>query len=329
MSASQTDGSAPDELSVKQAIEWMVRLHSGEATPADHQACSSWRAARPAHEQAWSRLQALTTRVQSLPSDLSHATLGDSPARRKYNRRFALKTLSIVCGVGSLAWGSQALLPWRSMLASYASDIGEQRQVTLADGTAVHLNTQTAFDADYSDSRRRIRLYRGELLITTAHDPASRYRPFIVETRFGDIQALGTEFRVWDQGTSVLVAVFEGAVEIRRQQPGEAVRLDAGQQTVFSAGGLLSRVNIVPADTDGIAWTEGMIVADRMRLGELVAQLDRYLPGRIRCDDAVADLWISGVFPLNQPAKVLAAVARTLPVKIDMLTSYWISLKPA
>jgi transmembrane sensor len=82
------------------------------------------------------------------------------------------------------------------------------------------------------------------------------------------------------------------------------------------------------ANEEAIAWTEGVIVADRMPLGQLVAELDRYLPGKLRCDPAVADLTISGVFPLDQPARILAAIARTLPVRVDSFTEYWITLRP-
>ena len=72
----------------------------------------------------------------------------------------------------------------------------------------------------------------------------------------------------------------------------------------------------------------GFIVADRMPLGDLVAELDRNMPGKLRCDPAIAGLTISGVFPLDQPARILAAIARTLPVQIDTFTSYWITLRP-
>jgi hypothetical protein len=34
------------------------------------------------------------------------------------------------------------------------------------------------------------------------------------------------------------------------------------------------------------------------------------------------------VFPLDQPARILAAIARTLPVQIDSFTAYWITLRP-
>lgn len=321
----------PDDLCVRQAIDWMVRLNSGVATEADVAACCDWRAAHSDHDQAWLRLEALGNRVHSLPAEIAHATLGDSPSRKKYNRRFTLKTLGVLLGAGTLAVVGKSVAPWQTLLAAYSTGIGQQRRVTLADGTVIQLNTHTALDAEYDDTYRRIRLYRGELLIATAPDPSARHRPFIVQTRLGNIRALGTQFRVQQRERSMLVAVFEGAVEVQTPQGHGAVRIDAGQQAVFEAGAAVTQqaVAIAQADSDAIAWTDGMIVANKMRLGDLIAEMDRYVPGRIRCEDSVANLRISGVFPIQAPEKILAAIGRTLPVRIDMFTGYWITLRPA
>jgi transmembrane sensor len=59
------------------------------------------------------------------------------------------------------------------------------------------------------------------------------------------------------------------------------MRVDAGREGC-SMQGLVGRLSA--ANEEAIAWTEGVIVADRMPLGQLVAELDRYLPGKLRCD---------------------------------------------
>jgi len=104
------------------------------------------------------------------------------------------------------------------------------------------------------------------------------------------------------------------------------VRIDAGRKALFGRQGLIGSLS--PANEEAVAWTDGFIVADRMPLGELIAELDRSMPGKLRCDPAIAALTISGVFPLDQPARILAAIARTLPVQIDTFTPYWITLRP-
>jgi transmembrane sensor len=320
------DPVAPGGDIVMIAIDWMVKLQSGAATEQEREACRRWRAAEARHELAWQRLQSLSERVSTLPSALAHGSIGDANNRHRHNRRFAVKSLCVALGVGLLAAGGNELLPWRTLMADYATKAGERRRVMLADGTAVELNTATAIDAAYDEQSRLVRLHRGEVLITTAKEKDRAYRPFVVHTRFGQARALGTRFQVRDSEAGMRVAVFEGAVEFKPAVASLPIRIDAGRQGLFDRQGLIGSLS--PTNEEVVAWTDGYIVADRMPLGELVAELDRSMPGKLRCDPAIAGLTISGVFPLDQPARILAAIARTLPVQIDTFTSYWITLRP-
>lgn len=308
------------------AIDWMVKLQSGAATDAERDACQRWRAQHAQHELAWTRLQSLSDRMAGLPPALAHGTIGASQSRTRHNRRFALKTLSIALGVGVLALAGEKVIPWQPLLAQYSTRAGERRRVVLADGTVVDLNTSTAIDARYDEQARLLQLHRGELLITTAPEHRTQYRPFLVQTRLGQARALGTRFQMRDTEAGVLVAVFEGAVEFTSEHAIEPVRIDAGQQGLFGQRGLIAALS--QANEETVAWTDGFIVANSMRLGDLVTELDRYMPGKLRCESSIANLPISGVFPIDQPARILAALARTLPVRIDTFTSYWITLRP-
>jgi transmembrane sensor len=323
MAPGESDKPGPNVVAA--AIDWMVCLQSGSATAAEHEACCRWRAQDATHELAWSRLQVLRDGVATLPAALTHATIGDSAARRKHARRFALKTLSVILATGAAA-GIASHAPWAPLLAQYSTRQGQRRRVVLADGTVVELNTATAVDIHYDNKTRLIELHRGEILVTTAPDSAGRHRPFMVGTRLGTARALGTRFRVHDRDGVMLVAVFQGAVEFSGKRTGTTTRIDAGHQGQFDADG--PRGEQGRADDDAVAWKDGMIVAERMPLGQLVAELNRYRSGWLRCDEAVANLPISGVFPIDQPARILAAVLRTLPVQAEAFTSYWITLRP-
>ncbi|MDR6741098.1 transmembrane sensor [Herbaspirillum sp. 1173] len=321
-----SERTAPNDDIVMAAIDWMVRLQSGSATDHEHEACRRWRAEQPQHELAWQRLQSLSERVATLPRALAHGSIGASEARTRNNRRFALKTLCVATGAGLLAASAARWTPWQAWMAGYTTRTGERRRITLADGTLLQLNSATAVDVSFDEQQRLIRLFRGEVLITTGHEERPSYRPFLVQTRLGQARALGTRFQLRDAEEGMRLAVYEGAVEFRSQNENAPVRVDAGRQGLFDAQGLVGR--LLAANEQAIAWTDGVIVADRMPLGQLVAELDRYLPGKLRCDPAVAGLTISGVFPLDQPARILAAIARTLPVRVDSFTDYWITLRP-
>ncbi|MNP16292.1 fec operon regulator FecR [compost metagenome] len=71
-----------------------------------------------------------------------------------------------------------------------------------------------------------------------------------------------------------------------------------------------------------------MLVADDWRLGDFIAQLQRYRSGHLGCDPAVAALRISGAFHLGNTDTVLDNLTSTLPVRIRRFSRYWVSVEP-
>ena len=198
--------------------------------------------------------------------------------------------------------------------ADFVTAAGEQRDTTLADGSRLLLDTGTAVDVAFSADSRVVRLRRGRILAVTAPDPAPRARPFIVETADGRVQALGTRFTVQRLAGSTLATVLEARVALHVADAGEAPILDAGQAARFNRHGLIERHAAPPG---GDAWITGMLVADNMPLGELVAELARYRAAPLACDPSAAALRISGAFPLRDTERALAALGGALPVRVE------------
>lgn len=320
---------------VEQAASWMATLQSGEATTDDEAACARWRASHPLHELAWQRMQSMDDQLRSglrqLPPVMARRTL---QGVRQQSRRGALKALA---GLGAFAvtgggaWIIAEPLPLRQMTADHATRTGERRTVTLTDGTRVTLNTATAIDVRFSATLRQIQLRTGEIEVATAQDIQGR--PFEVATRLGRISPLGTRFTVRDvdadagqaHDNPVLVAVTEGAVSIAPRLGGTGLRLPAGQQTRFTATAVEPPETF---DAANAAWLDDMIVADRMPMPRFIAELGRYRRGVLRCDPALADLVVSGAFPLDDTDAVLALLQEALPVRTRSLTRYWVTLVP-
>jgi transmembrane sensor len=321
------DSAAIDPAVLDQAAHWFVRLASGQASVGDRDALTLWRAANPEHERAWQRLQGMEQTLRggasAMPAPLARAALGGAVDQ---SRRRALKTLALAGAVGSAAlWTRQQGL-WQHWSADYRSGVGEQRALVLADGTQVLLNTDSAIDVRFDDTQRRLILRSGELRVITAHDP--RNRSFIVATGDGTLRPLGTRFTVrrLDGERQTRLGVSEGAVEVRPHDAAAAPLLvQAGQQTVFSAAGALPPQ---PLDEAAVSWTDGTLSAERMRLGDFLAELGRYRPGRLHCDPAVAGLRLTGSYPLKDTDRILAAVQQTLPVKVSSFTRYWVNVGP-
>ncbi len=58
----------------------------------------------------------------------------------------------------------------------------------------------------------------------------------------------------------------------------------------------------------------------------MVSTLRRYRNGILRCDPAVAELRLSGTFPLKNTDAILGVIAKMLPVKIQSVTRYWVHI---
>lgn len=304
-----------------QGLQWLVLMWSGEASEAEQAALRRWRGAHPDHERAWQRLQHMDTRLLDVvpaPAMRALAVSGRQRARRKALRLMGL-ALAAGAGVGA------ARLAWREIpvyTAAYRSAVGQRREIALDDGTRITLNSDSAIDVDYDAGARRILLRRGEIYIETGHAPAAAGRPFLVRTDLGEVRALGTRYSVWRQPRQVSVQVFEGAVEIR-PGAGQAMRLEAGEGAVFDAGGAGR-----PGPARPASWVQGLLVADRMRLEDFLAEVARHRPGLLRCEPEVASLIVSGVYPLGDTDRILAALLTALPLRISRLTRYWVSVGP-
>jgi transmembrane sensor len=310
-----------DRRIAREAARWFVRLQSPGVDESQHQACARWRAERPEHERAWQLAESFSARSRLIPESLASATLDRVPDQA---RRRAIKALALLIMAGPAALIVQRSAHWQQFAADMRSGTGERRDFTLTDGTQIQLNTDSAIDIAFTDHQRKVRLVRGEILITTGKD--SLNRPFVLETAEGAIQPIGTRFAVRQFSDSTQVAVLEGAVQVSTlTQPDRVVRLDAGQQLRFDKQRIEPACAVQPEQTD---WSRGVLKADHMRVADFARELSRYRPGLLRCDPAVAELQVSGAFQLFDTDQALDALAQVLPVSILYRTRYWVTITP-
>lgn len=71
-----------------------------------------------------------------------------------------------------------------------------------------------------------------------------------------------------------------------------------------------------------------MLVVENQRLGDLLATLSEYRHGYLGVDSRIADLRISGSFPLHDTDRALAALPPSLPVRIERHTDWWVRVVP-
>ncbi|NMU89471.1 iron dicitrate transport regulator FecR, partial [Achromobacter ruhlandii] len=84
-----------------------------------------------------------------------------------------------------------------------------------------------------------------------------------------------------------------------------------------------------PLDAAAAAWTDGMLVANRMRLDRFRAELGRYRQGLGQCESELAGKLVTGAFRLDDTDEALALLARVLGVRVRYRTRYWVTVVPA
>ncbi|MDW9242514.1 fecR family protein [Burkholderia cepacia] len=312
----------------RRAVEWWVDRQAGRTGEAFDAALARWRAEDPAHDAAWRHIETMQQRLGGLTAGLdpqaAHAALLSPRAGR---RRAAVKALAVLLFAGGAAWMAEPARRAAIWPADLRTAVGERRTVTLADRTVVVLDTDTALDVRFDAAARRLRLLRGTIMVTSGHDDRVPARPLVVATAQGELRPLGTRFAVRQRDGATRIEVFAGAVRVQPDDAAARARvIAAGEGADFTRDAIG-----VPAPLDAYAsaWTGGMLVASRMRLADLVAELDRYRRGSLRCDAAVADLRVSGTYPLDDPARVLDTLKATLPIDVRYLTRYWATVVPA
>ena len=315
-----------DPQVLEEAAEWLMRLSERELSEHERAEWERWKVSSPERDRAWSRAQLLQSKFGGLPPALAMSALDrpDSPERRA-----ALGKLAILLALAPAGWGSWKLAQSQQWSADYRTDVGQRRELTLADGSRITLNTATAIDVVFDDRQRLIHLREGEILVQTAVDTAPLPRPFLISTRQGSMQALGTRFTVREVSTRTHLAVIDGAVRVILADNRQTLPLivNAGQRTDFSSQ---TFGDLAPTDRYIGSWTQGMLMADKMRLADFVAELTRYRRGFLRCDPAIADLRISGAFPISDTDRTLSMLVHTYPVLANShLRGYWVTLSPA
>ncbi|MHA3734665.1 FecR domain-containing protein [Pseudomonas sp. Eth.TT006] len=303
------------------AIAWQLSLDSG--SPLEREEFAKWHAAHEEHARAWRQLGMLDQRFSVANGPARSALLQSREGIRRRVRKLGSGLASIVAVVSLALLFGDRYLPLDYWLADQRTATGEQRTLRLADGTVLNLNTHSAVDVRFDARQRLIVLQEGEIQVETGHGDA---RPFIVETREGSMRALGTRFLVKREAQGTRLSVLQSAVAAHPQDHPEEQILREGQQVLIRN----DRLDPVAALNPGAdAWTRGMLVVDNARLADLVQELGRYRRGYLGVAPEVADLRITGSFPLHDTDKALSALLPTLPVQIERHTPYWVTVAKA
>jgi len=303
------------------AIAWQLCLDGGQGSEAEREEFAKWYATHDEHARAWMQLGMLDGRFAGTTGPARSALMRSREGASRQMRKVGRGVAGLALALGLTLFLGDRLLPVNYWLADQRTATGEQRTIRLADNTLIRLNTHSALDVKFDARQRRVILQEGEIFVETGNheDP----RPFIVETEDGQMRALGTKFLVKRKDDGTLLSVLQSAVAAHPQATGNEMILHEGQQMLIQRHSLGPMVALAPGAD---AWMRGMLVVDNTPLKDVIAELGRYRPGHLGVASDVADLRITGSFPLNNTDLALKALMPTLPVEIEERTHWWVTV---
>jgi transmembrane sensor len=283
----------------REAANWLARLSLGGLSGEDAAKFDAWRAEDQRHQDIFARLQGALGRVEGAGPVLrdAHARAKQAEARK---RRI----------VGGVAAVSLLGLTWLwlpiGIFADLRSGRGEIKAVQLADGSRLWLDAQSAVDLDFTDSERRVRLLHGRAHFDVAHGP----KPFIVETRGGQVEDIGTAFDVVQTPGGGSAIVTGGMVRLRAGE--DALVLKQGQAASWRDGTAAMATNADELVQESQGWRRHEFSFRHRPLGDVIAELDRYSSRKlVLLNGGASRRLVDGIIRTSDIEQGIASLARS------------------
>jgi len=142
------------------------------------------------------------------------------------------------------------LLMYQFLQRDQFTTTNQTQQIALKDNSKVYLNTNSQLRIIDFNERKRALSLKGEAYFEVARDES---RPFIVETHWGTVQVLGTQFNTLATDSNLVVSVASGLVQVSTENESEILK--AGESVLVSAG----KFRREPNNQNFLAWQNGVL----------------------------------------------------------------------
>ena len=184
---------------------------------------------------------------------------------------------------------------------------GKYSQLTLSDGTRMHVNsgTRVVYPRVFADNRREIYV-EGEIYLDVTPDKS---RPFVVKTHQFNVEVLGTSFNV-------------NAYKGKKQSEVKPDNL------VVVSEGRASRIKRVRAK-DYTAWINGLLILHNEPLMSVFERLNRFYDVSIVVAPAIQTEIVDGKLDLRLPlSELVRMISVVVPIDCQIIDgTYYISPK--
>ncbi|MCO2860260.1 FecR family protein [Pseudomonas aeruginosa] len=280
---------------VEEAIEWMVRLQSGDFSAAEGDALERWKALSSEHAEVFRQLLGSLAPLQDSPwRGQPSATVLRALEQPSSRRRFvggALGLFVLLAGGAGLERWVQAGM---GLPGELATGTGERRDWLLADGSRLEVK----------------------------EDPRGA---FALDCAAGRVDCASGSLLLAEERGAIRLVTLRGSARLTTGE-GRQLAVAARRSLLFDAGGLLEQG---PMQAGEDAWASGWLEVHDRSLAWVAEAFRPYLPGILQLDAEIAGNRVSGLFPLDDMHTSLDMLGRSLPIRVLRYSDYWISLRPA
>ena len=360
----------------EEAGAWLIKLDDEALlSAADRQALREWLKRSPAHCEElnnlaafWGKMNVLTELAVPLGKHETQAERSTFSIVPLPQFSLNLKCASAAAAVFVLAVTivfSAWIKPDPLIVSNglYATAVGQQQTITLADGSVILLNTNSQMDVIYDEHYRDITLLQGEAYFSVAKNHA---RPFRVYAGIGRIQAVGTAFSVRLKDQDVSITVTEGRVvltafnqlkttalqpgadnkphvigDLRDEDHAEKLGiLEAGQTATIKrrvTQESIAQTNLEAIETieqqelaRRLSWRKGLLIFTGESLEDVVAEISRYTTVSIEITDpTVRTIKIGGQFRVGETDAMFDVLEENFGLRVTRLSYNHVQLSAA
>jgi len=314
----RSDGDYPvDEV----ARAWLIKMR-GEDAGALRGEFEAWLLASADHVEAYRHAERRMSALALLKTSARHGT--DHMAERRGRLRSwlpwgaaatAVALLILAFGAGGASVPGQ---PGTASTARAAEPLvtkrGEIRTFRLADGSHATLDTDSRLEVTLASNDRHIRLTKGRVRLSVAR----QFIPLQIDAGSGTATANDAELDIGvNEVGTVTMALRRGEAELRPDgKAGTATSLSLGQTLAYRHDGRQQPATGLAASLPP-SWPEGWAEYRSIRLGQLIAEANRYAVVPIIIDRASAALEVSGRFHISQTEAFAEQIARLFNLRVE------------
>jgi ferric-dicitrate binding protein FerR (iron transport regulator) len=187
---------------------------------------------------------------------------------------------------------------------------GARTSLPLPDGSVVWLNAGS--EISYPHKFRGVREVElsGEMYLEVKKGNI----PFIVKTKYGNVEVLGTKFNVSAYDNEPFqTALLEGSVAIKAEDSNKKLQLEPGFLAILQNG----KFEVSSADVSScVSWKDGKLEFRREPFELVAKKLERWFNVTIELKgEGIKNLWYTGTIEMESFSEVLELIKNTTPIE--------------